>query len=113
MTWEWLENTMRTITYLKGIIRGLESGYIIVDNVDRVKEKINNLISKVVKFERLYASDEDLILGYFVVIKGGNVIEVKALTAYGEEEPKVEMIDIEEWLEGYKQVVGDEHEASG
>jgi hypothetical protein len=106
--WEWLETTNDTIEYLKGIIRGLENGYIIVDNVDRVKERINNLISKVVEFEKAYLSDEDVLLGYFVVIKGGDVIEVKALTAYGEEEPKVVMVDIEEWLEGYKQVVGDE-----
>jgi hypothetical protein len=80
-----------------------------VDNVDRVKERVETLIGKVVEFEKAYLSDEDVLLGYFVVIKGGDVIEVKALTAYGEEEPRVEMIDIEEWLEGYKQAVGGEH----
>ena len=108
MVWEWLENTTRVISYLKSIIRGLESGYIIVDNVDRVKKRVETLIEKVVEFEKTYLSDEDVLLGYFVVIKGGDMIEVKALSAYGEEEPKVVMVDIEEWLEGYKQAVGDE-----
>jgi hypothetical protein len=106
MAWEWLENTTRVISYLKSIIRGLENGYIIVDDVDKVKKRVETLIEKVVEFEKAYLSDEDVLLGYFVVIKGGDVIEVKALTAYGEEEPRVEMIDIEEWLEGYKQAVG-------
>ena len=94
---------------MKSIIRGLESGYIIVDvdSVDKVKKRVETLIEKVVEFEKTYLSDEDVLLGYFVVIKGGDMIEVKALTAYGEEEPKVVMVDIEEWLEDYKQAVGD------
>jgi hypothetical protein len=90
--WEWLENSMRTISHLMSIARRLNDE--LIDST-WVRERVNTLIIKLTKFEKTYSSNEGIILGYFVVVKGSD-IKVIALTAYGEEEPRVEMVNIEE-----------------
>jgi hypothetical protein len=59
--------------------------------------RIRELMNKVVEFEKEYFGDEEICLGYFIIYKPYNVF-IKAVVAYGEHEPRVITVDIEEWL---------------
>jgi hypothetical protein len=76
---------------------------------EHIIKRYHDLAEKVKKFHDIYFSGgEDVLLGYAIVITYD--VFIKAITAYGEHEPIVETIDIEEWLEDYEQAVGGEQE---
>jgi hypothetical protein len=90
MGWIYFETAKEVVEWLK---KEMEEEY-----REFWLKRYQELAEKVIEFDKEYfSSGEDISLGYVVIIKPYNIF-VEAITAYGEEEPKVVTVDIEEWL---------------
>ncbi|MCC5990833.1 MAG: hypothetical protein LM558_04950 [Thermosphaera sp.] len=98
MGWTWAPTAKHVIAILKETIEKQAS----FSYLQLMEGRIRELMEKVMEFEKEYFSDgEDVCLGYLIISKPYDVL-VKAIVIYGENEPKVAVVDIEEWLRGDK-----------
>jgi hypothetical protein len=95
--WEWFEHKLGVIGFL-GTAHWLEEG---------MAEKARELIKMLLEFEDKFIDKNDTVLGYILIIKEDD-IKVRAVIAHGEEEPEVMVVDVEEWVKGYRKVVRSE-----
>jgi hypothetical protein len=98
--WEWFEHKLGVIGFL-GTAHWLEEG---------MARKARELIEMLLEFENKFIDKNDLVLGYILIIKE-NDIKVRAVIAHGEEEPEIMVVDVEEWIKGYREAIS--YEASG
>jgi hypothetical protein len=99
--WDWFAGHEGVSSYLARIAEAIERGWLVVPSPDSVARHARILAGKVAEFERMYSDYGDgLILGYFVIIHDG--MRVEALVARGEDEPRLEIVNIEDWLAEYK-----------
>jgi len=90
MGWIYFETAKEVVEWLK---KEMEDEY-----REHWIKRYQELIEKVVEFDKEYfSSGEDINLGYVVIIKPYNIF-VEAITVYGVDEPKVVTVDVEEWL---------------
>jgi hypothetical protein len=97
--WEWFEHKLGVLGFLSK-----------AKWEEDMAEKARELMKMLVEFEDKFIDKNDLVLGYILIIKKDD-IKVRAVIARGEEEPEVMVVDVEEWVKGYREVVGSE--ASG
>jgi hypothetical protein len=96
MGWIWVPTAKDVVKVLREDLEKQAS----IDYLNMMESRIRELMEKVVEFDREYfSSDEDVRLGYLIIYKPYNIF-IKAVTVYGEHEPKVATVDIEEWLRG-------------
>jgi hypothetical protein len=95
MGWTCVRTAKDVITELKETIEKQAS----FEYLERMENRIRELMEKVVEFDREYfGSAEDVVrLGYLIIYKPYNIF-IKAIIVYGENEPIVGTVDIEEWL---------------
>jgi hypothetical protein len=93
MGWIYFETAKDVVAELKETIEKQAS----FEYLERMEGRIRELIEKVLKFNENFECDECVRLGYFIIYKPYDVI-VKAIVAHGNNEPEIELIDIEEWL---------------
>jgi hypothetical protein len=93
MGWIWVPTAKAVVKELREALEKQVS----IDYLNRMESRIRELMEKVVEFDKEYFGDEDISLGYLVIYKPYNIF-IEAVTVYGEDEPKVTTVDIEEWL---------------
>jgi len=95
MGWIWVPTAKEAIKELAELVGEKQAS---VEYINMMQDRVRELMEKVVKFEKEYFSDgEDVNLGYIIIFKPYDIF-IKAVTIYGENEPKVAVVDIEEWL---------------
>ena len=99
--WDWLVDSKEATGYLEKLAEAVERGWLIVPNPESIARHARALAAKIREFEEIYNDyGEGLILGYFVIIHDG--MRVEALIAHGENEPRVEWVNVEHWLAEYR-----------
>jgi hypothetical protein len=99
--WDWFVDCEEVAGFLEKIAEAVERGWLRVPSPDSVARHARALATKVREFEEAYNDYGDgLILGYFVVIHEG--MRVEALVARGENEPRLEIVNVEDWLADFK-----------
>jgi hypothetical protein len=93
MGWMYFETAKEVVAELKETIEKQAS----FEYLNRMEGRIRELMEKVLEFEKRFECDECVRLGYFVIYKPYNIF-VKVIIAEGNNEPEIELIDIEEWL---------------
>jgi hypothetical protein len=95
--WDWFADHREASGYLERLAEAVEKGWITVPGPDSVARHARILAAKVREFHYAYSDyGEGLILGYFVIVNEG--VRVEALVARGENEPRIEWVDVEHWL---------------
>ena len=99
--WDWFCDHREVSGYLEKIAEAIERGWLQVPSPESVARHARALTAKVREFHYAYSDyGEGLILGYFVIIYDG--MRVEALVARGENEHKIEWVNVEDWLAEYK-----------
>jgi hypothetical protein len=109
--WDWFCDHREVSGYLEKIAEAIERGWLEVPSPEYTARHARALAAKVMEFHYAYSDYGDgLILGYFVIIH--DTMRVEALVARGENEPRLEIVNVEDWLAEYKSNV-DVHEIGG
>jgi hypothetical protein len=99
--WDWFCDHREASGYLEKLAEAVEKGWLIVPSPESVARHARILAAKVREFHYAYSDyGEGLILGYFVIIH--DTMRVEALVARGENEPRLEIVNVEDWLAEYK-----------
>jgi hypothetical protein len=95
MGWTWAPTAKHVVRELAELVGEKQAS---IEYINMMQGRVRELIGKVSEFEKEYFSDgEDVCLGYLIILKPYNIF-VKAIVLYGENEPKLAVVDIEEWL---------------
>jgi hypothetical protein len=95
MGWIWVPTAKHVVRELAELVGEKQAS---IEYINMMQDRVRELIGKVSEFDREYFSgDEDVCLGYLIILKPYNIF-VKAIVIYGENEPKIAVVDIEEWL---------------
>jgi hypothetical protein len=99
--WDWLADGEEVARYMEKLAEAVDKGWLIVPSPESMARHARALAAKVREFEEAYNDYGDgLILGYFVIVH--DTMRVEALVARGENEPKLEIVNVEDWLAEYK-----------
>jgi hypothetical protein len=99
--WDWLVDSKEATGYLEKLAEAVERGWLIVPSPESIARHARALAAKIREFEEIYNDyGEGLILGYFVIIH--DIMRVEALIARGENEPRLEIVNVEDWLAEYR-----------
>jgi len=102
--WDWFVGSGEASRYLEKLAEAVERGWLIVPSPESIAGHARALAAEVREFEEIYNDYGDgLILGYFVIIH--DIMRVEALIARGENEPRLEIVNVEDWLAEYKSSV--------
>jgi hypothetical protein len=99
--WDWFAGCEDVAEYLERMAGAVERAWRAASSPDVVAGRARALATKVREFADAHSDyGEGLILGCFVVV--GDGMRVVALVARGEDEPRVEAVDVERWLDDFE-----------